>query len=636
MRLTWDPKRSEYVFDYSVIEHQRTKLASNNGFRWNPVLKRWYTRDKAVACRLMRYADPAALERLRDLHPEAETDSMRLYVDAKGNFVLECSAANPLALTAGFSYHGRSRKWFTRHSLIAARMLNYADDTTRTFIEQKEAIRKRLVTLSRATDCDEPIPVPDGRNLYGYQKAGVAYLRENGQGMIGDEMGLGKTVQALCYVNDDPAIRRVLIICPASLKINWQRECNRWLLDKKLHVGIADSQFWPRMNPLLDHGEVVIINYDVLHKHEAALRTQRWDVLIGDEFHYCKTGAGTRRAVHVIGGEYDNKKVEPIPATRRVLMSGTFQPNRVRELWVPLSYLDPHTWHSKKWFLTRFCGDNGSGASNVEELNELLRGYMVRRLKADVLTDLPPKVWQVIELPADERLLAAERKVVEEGQRKIAELKQAVDSARVQGDEYQLRDAIRMLRQAEFVGGLGEIAKIRHETARAKVPQVIAHLKDCLEGGSKVVCFAHHRDVIEQISEPFGKQCVTLTGEHSQIERQASVDRFQSDPGCTLFVGNILAAGVGLTLTASSHVVFAEQDWTPGNMKQAEDRCHRIGQKDSVLVQYIVMEGSLDAHMARTLASKSEIAEAVLDATQPMKLHDEQLLLDQVFAEVAA
>jgi ribosomal protein S14 len=156
------------------------------------------------------------------------------------------------------------------------------------------------------------------------------------------------------------------------------------------------------------------------------------------------------------------------------------------------------------------------------------------------------------------------------------------------------------------------IAKLRHDTALAKVPAVIETLKDAVEQG-KVVCFAHHRDVVAAIAEAFGPVAVTLTGDTSMAARQAAVDRFQNDPTCLLFVGNIRAAGVGLTLTASSHVVFAELDWTPANVTQAEDRCHRIGQHDSVLVQHLVLEGSLDATMARMLVSKQIVLDAALD-----------------------
>jgi hypothetical protein len=153
-------------------------------------------------------------------------------------------------------------------------------------------------------------------------------------------------------------------------------------------------------------------------------------------------------------------------------------------------------------------------------------------------------------------------------------------------------------------------------TALAKVPAVVSHLESLLEAGEKVVCFAHHRDVIAQIMEAI-PQSVCLTGGMEIEERQAAVDRFQTDDDCRLFVGSITAAGVGITLTASSSVVFAELDWVPGNISQAEDRCHRIGQTESVLVQHIVLEDSLDAKLAQTIVSKQRVIDQALDVEPP-------------------
>ena len=156
-----------------------------------------------------------------------------------------------------------------------------------------------------------------------------------------------------------------------------------------------------------------------------------------------------------------------------------------------------------------------------------------------------------------------------------------------------------------------EMSKARHATALAKIPHVIEHLKDCLENGP-VVFFAHHKDVIAAINEAF-PDAVKITGDVGMEDRQTAVDAFQAGK-TNLFLGNILAAGVGITLTASAHVVFGELDWVPGNMSQAEDRCHRIGQEQSVLVQHLVLEGSLDADMAKKLIKKQAVIDAALDS----------------------
>ena len=181
------------------------------------------------------------------------------------------------------------------------------------------------------------------------------------------------------------------------------------------------------------------------------------------------------------------------------------------------------------------------------------------------------------------------------------------------GPEDEYKHAVEAL-QAGARAAFTEMAKLRHDTALAKAPHVIAHIEDALEGSEgKVVLFAHHHDVVAALAEALGAQAVVLTGETPFPARQAAVDRFQSDPACRVFIGSITAAGVGLTLTAASHVVFAELDWVPANITQAEDRLHRIGQTQAVLVQHLVLDGSLDATMARRLVDKQEVIDRALD-----------------------
>lgn len=156
-----------------------------------------------------------------------------------------------------------------------------------------------------------------------------------------------------------------------------------------------------------------------------------------------------------------------------------------------------------------------------------------------------------------------------------------------------------------------EMSEARHKVALAKLPHVIEHLKDALEEGA-VVCFAHHRDIIAALKAEF-PDAVTITGDTPLAARQEAVDAFQAGR-TNLFIGNIQAAGVGITLTRSAHVIFAELDWVPGNLTQAEDRTHRIGQTASVLVQHLVLEGSVDAIMARKIIAKQEVIAKALDA----------------------
>jgi SWI/SNF-related matrix-associated actin-dependent regulator 1 of chromatin subfamily A len=487
---------------------------------------------------------------------------------------------------------------------------------------------------SRATDgAGIEIPAPPGLAYLPYQKAGIAFAMSRPSTLLADEMGLGKTIQAIGVMNADKGVQHVLVIAPASLKLNWKREIDRWSV-RPAHVCIGDSTVLTR--PWLDYTEaispmlrdrcregerpvyVLILHYDILHRFKKYLRALTWDILIADEAHYLKN-AKSRRSIMV----YGSREMSPLRAKRTLFLTGTPIANRPAELFPLVHHLDPQSWGSFWRYAHRYCdaretffGYDFRGASNLAELQTLLRStVMVRRLKKDVLAELPTKRRQVIELPAEHAVtqIREEKEAYARNQEHLRALRAAVRRAKVSASKEEYVAAVKALKHG-VMATLAEMSRLRKATAIAKVPQVLAHLHDALdEGGHKVVLFAHHREVIDKIAADFGDKCVTLTGDTPPEERQANVDRFQSDPNCVLFIGSITAAGVGITLTASSHVVFAELDWVPGNMSQCEDRCHRIGQQESVLVQHLVLEGSLDCTMARTLITKQEIIESALD-----------------------
>lgn len=268
-----------------------------------------------------------------------------------------------------------------------------------------------------------------------------------------------------------------------------------------------------------------------------------------------------------------------------------------------------------------------SGASNLDELQRKLREtIMVRRLKEDVLTELPAKVRQVIEMipesDAAQALVRDEAEFWTTSRAKLEALRAEVETAKEDPDAY--RAAAARLREYDEIS-FTEISRMRHETAVAKVPQVVDHLAEAMgdDEAYKIIVAAHHRDVIDQIRSAGverGWRPVILTGAENTDERQAAVDAFQNNPAVRLFIGSITAAGVGITLTASSHVVFAELDWVPGNISQMEDRAHRIGQRDSVLVQHLVLSGSIDAKMIETIISKQDLIDSSLDRDHPARV----------------
>jgi superfamily II DNA or RNA helicase len=482
------------------------------------------------------------------------------------------------------------------------------------------------IEASRATSASIEVPAPSGFAYLPFQKAGIAFASKifeggdvqspSGSGvLIGDEMGLGKTIQTIGVLNLLADIRHLLLIVPASLKLNWQRELGKWLT-KTRTIGLADGKTYPDT-------DIVIVNYENLGKHRERLASTVFDLIVCDECQKIKNPKAQR-----------TQAVLQLKAKRKLALTGTPILNRPIELYPILSFLNPKQWgslihptqedRSKFWrFAKRYCdaqrgawGWDLSGASNLEELQVLLRrSLLIRRLKKDVLTELPPKIRQVIEVPCDEDTapsVQAENEARTRNEARLIHLKAAVELAKASDDPEEYKQAVNALQEgvrAHFT----ELSRLRHETALAKVPIVIEHVENALEEGNKVVLFAHHKDVLESFHRHFASQSVLLTGDTAQSERQAAVDRFQTDPQCTLFVGSIQAAGVGLTLTSASHVIFAEQDWVPGNITQAEDRLHRIGQHDSVLVQHLVLERSLDATMARRIMEKQDVIDRALD-----------------------
>lgn len=498
--------------------------------------------------------------------------------------------------------------------------------------------RRAALEASRAQDAAVDVPVPEGIKLMPFQRAGIAYALAREGTLIGDEMGLGKTVQAIGFVNAMKA-QRILVVAPASLLGNWRNEILRWQVEKRpIHILRPGSAF-PAPGP-----GWVIINYDIVGRYEEALKAVAWDVAIYDECQYLKTRSAKRTMILLGGGRGDEKR-EPVPASRRLMLTGTPIMNRPAELFPMLHSLDPKRWPTWTGFAKRYCqggmgpwGYDASGASNLDELNARLREtVMVRRLKADVLTELPAKRRQVVTIDIDDEATKAivdrEIAIHERTEEAIAAAHYEMQSAEAEGDDTRYKTAVAKLREVQGIA-FTEMSKVRHETALAKLPSVIEHLSTT-EG--KVIVFAHHRDVVAGLVDALSAEgVVSITGDTPNEKRQPIVEQFQTNPNIRFFVGNIKAAGVGLTLTASSHVVFAELDWTPSAVSQAEDRAHRIGQRESVTVQHIVLDQSLDARMAKIIVAKQEIIEHALDKKVAISEDETPLAPAEPIREIAA
>jgi len=422
--------------------------------------------------------------------------------------------------------------------------------------------------------------------LYDFQNTGKDFLKARKAALLADSMGLGKSCQAIMAA-EELGLSSILIICPASVKYNWPKEIKKWLPNADIHV-LASRKPLPTTIP-----QYTVVNYDILHSRNIFLYliSRHYDLLICDEAHYLKNNRAKRtKCVYYPKGLKDR-------ADRVWLLTGTPVLNRPVELFSHLKALTPNTlgeYSSYIQYCKRFCaaretrwGVDVSGASNIPELAKLLDGFMLRRLKKDVLEQLPEVTYQTILLDPGKKL-------------KILTVKERGAYAK------------------EKNGVLGALSSIRRESGIAKVPLVVQHLQDVLEDKQKAVVFAYHRDVISTLVEGCRAYSpVVLTGATPTDKRQAAIESFKMDPKSRLFIGQIEAAGVGIDglQDVCDTVIFAEMSWVPGQIHQAIGRCHRIGQKNPVLVQFLVVPDSIDEEISETIARKEKIIDQLIKPT---------------------
>lgn len=494
---------------------------------------------------------------------------------------------------------GLAKAWWADDATKASALADHADTGTLARLNKAREAKKEVADASVAVVSALVVPAPPGLSYRPFQLAGIEFAMERSATLIADEPGLGKTVQALGLVNYDPSLRSVLIVCPASLRVNWQREAARWLT-RPLTVGIADSSMLPET-------EIVICSYDRLHKLADQIKQRTWDLLACDESHFLKSARALR-----------SKAAYSLKARKTIFLTGTPVLNRPSELFPQVHYLAPELFPNWFAYVNRYCGAtttrygwDTSGATHLDELHDALTPIMLRRTKAQVLTELPPKIRQIVPLAPNgsEGLIARQWEAwrrYESDVKGLQGLKKGMENASYVEQAARLREGAR--------AAFADVTRMRQEIGLAKVPATIEAIRAGMESGKKIVCFAHHQSVHNALMAELGAEAVLHRGGLSDHEKQAAVDRFQTDPAVKVFIGSIRASGVGLTLTASSHIVFAEQDWTPAVISQCEDRCHRIGQQESLLVQHLVFDGSLDATMVQRQVEKQGVIDQVMEA----------------------
>ena len=415
--------------------------------------------------------------------------------------------------------------------------------------------------------------------LYPHQADGVAFLISKGRAILGDDMGLGKTRTAIVGMQIAAPTGMILVVCRASLKLNWRREIRMVDPEAKVEVvGIPDRK--------LAELRWVIVNYDLLAKNAERLHGIPWSGVILDEAHFIKNNSQrTSHCLKLLGVSNDARS--PLIGPRQVyLLTGTPLTNRPKDLFNLLRCVGHPSARSFISFAKRYCdaykNDYGwvtTGASNLEELNLLMKEVMLRRKKDEVL-DLPPKIRSWVPL-------AIESAAALNAQRSFAQWFAASDASRSNDKDF-----------------LARLTKVRVALYKAKHRAVKERVRDVIATGQKVIVFTAFTDGLRKHKAVFGDECVTISGANTAEQRTLAVDHFQSDPRVRVAVCNIVAGGVGVTLTAATHVIFQDLDWVPANHLQAEDRAYRMGQTERVTVEYMLADGTLDVYIADLLETK--------------------------------
>ena len=436
--------------------------------------------------------------------------------------------------------------------------------------------------------------------LLDFQREGLDFLmKSSGNALLADEMGLGKTVQTLAYLSKEKNAFPALVIAPLVTLTNWQREIEKFLKKKSRNGKIIDAKtptsVMIRNGKLNDIGEYdfYIINYELLHKRLPDLMKLNLRAVICDEVQHLRSKTTQKYAAVKKLAAKDGIKF-------RVGLSGTPIYNRGSEIWPIVDILKPGLLGSFKEFCEYFCYVNEKGKAIVlenkrESLREqLTKHVMLRRKKSDVLKELKDKVRYPEVIAADEKFYKSE---LDKIWKKLEEEQKSAQTAFDKSASYHR--AIESERQA---AGL------------AKLPHVINFVNDIMEIEESVVVFCHHRAIHDLLHQSLSKyNPASIIGGQSDKQRDTEITRFQKGD-TKLMVAGLRAGNVGINLTKASYVIFAELDWSPAIHRQAEDRLHRIGQKNTVFAYYLVGNGTLDEHVADILVDKSYEIDTILDA----------------------
>ena len=487
----------------------------------------------------------------------------------------------------------------------------------------KPNVNKKILSKIEKLVRAKPGPQFNGK-LLNFQKEGLDFLlKSSGNALLADEMGLGKTVETLAYLASEKQAFPVLVIAPLVTLNNWQREIGKFLHKKSRNGRIVEnkvpSSVIIRRGKTAELGkfDFYIINYDLLFKRLSDLCKLGLSTIVCDEVQYLRSKTTKK---------YDAvKKLAALPSIKyRIGLSGTPIYNRGSEIWPIVDILRPGLLGNFKEFCEYFCYVNDKGKAIVleakrESLRKQLQKYvMLRRRKSDVLKELKEKVRYKELIDADTNYYYNELGKIWE---KLEAEQKDAESAFDKSASFQR--AIQSERQAAGV---------------AKLPHVINFVKNIMEIDESVVVFCHHRSIHRLLNENLSEfSPVSIIGGQSDKVRQEQIDMFQNGQS-KLMIAGLRAGNVGINLTRAKYVIFAELDWSPAIHQQAEDRLHRIGQKNTVFAYYLIGKGTLDDHVANVLVDKSFEIDSIIDNNKESFENKEkaELILAQIHDKLAA
>lgn len=461
------------------------------------------------------------------------------------------------------------------------------------------------------------VDIPLKMELRNYQKSGVAYCIQHKRTIIGDEPGLGKTAQAIATIVATGATP-CLVICPSSLKINWQREFEKWSSLKCLIL--TDKVKSTFMNyHKIGLADVFIVNYESLKKYFVdSIQVPKGQKMRLEHIRFHETINAFKSVIidesHRVkdAGAQQSKFTKGICKGKDVILALTGTPvvNRPKDLIAQLAIIERlGDFGGLKYFKARYCnGEVVPYYSNLQELNYLMYKYcFYRRLKTDVLTELPAKQRDVV----------------------ICDITNRSEYSHAHNDLVSFlktngcsdAEVMKKLR-AEVMVRIGILKQL---SAKGKIHDAIEHIEEVVDSGEKIIVFCHLKEIAEKLMQHF-PDAVSIRGSDNSEARQHSVDRFQNDPSVKVIVCSIKAAGVGITLTASSRVLFIEFPWTYADCQQCEDRAHRYGQRESVQVTYLLGNDTIDRYCYDVIQTKKSISNAITGDQDTV----EENIIDQI------